>query len=99
SADSVVPLSHSMLTRDQVVERVILAANTAGWLPDGLYKRTRPMRSMPRLVGNQLRPENRTLPDAIASRARTGASPVPIAPETIMKQLGLSNTLSLSGAD
>lgn len=98
-AGAVVPLSHSMLTRDQVVERVILAANTAGWLPDWLYKRTRPMRSMPRLVNNVLRPENRKLPDAIASRARTGGSPVPIAPNDIMRQLGLGYTLTLSGAN
>lgn len=81
----VVPLSHSLLTRTEIVGRILLAAHTAGWLPDQLYNRTRPMRA------------NRTFTHRISNR-HTYNTPVPVQPGRVLRRLGLEETIHLSGA-
>lgn len=92
---SIVPLSHALLTRKQLIGRIILASNTAGWLPDWRYKNTRPMRNN-RLVVNKV---NRRLPAALAHRARAKPSPVPVKPSSLLQRLGMTGAVTLSGAD
>ncbi|MCO6440518.1 MAG: conjugal transfer protein TraF [Nitrococcus mobilis] len=74
----VIPLAHGLLTRDQLVARIVLAAHTAGWLSDNAYNRTRPMRA-----DDLLAPRDN--PGETTPAADTSA--LPISPAEILRHL------------
>lgn len=77
----VVAIAQGLLARDQIVSRVLLAANTAGWLSDADYNETRPMRNDNLLTG-QLALNTGSTSDS--------ESEVPLSPNEILQRLRVS---------
>lgn len=74
----VVPLSHGLLARDQLVSRILLAAKKAGWIDEDAYNRTRPMRA------------DQLLSAGFEGSAETGAPTtdnLPVSPDDVLDRL------------
>lgn len=78
----IIPLAHGLLVRSQIMERILLAAHTAGWISDEMYNRTLPVSQKNLLTAKALRPAQ-----SVAARDTAPSGSLPINPGAVVSRM------------
>lgn len=79
---AIVPLSQGLLVRSQIMDRILLAAHSEGWISDEQYDQTLPVSQKHLLDGEALRD-----PEAAAARQMPPSGALPMDTDAIVRRM------------